>query len=659
MTAEQFVSLAAAREDRGASSRRVSLEPVLDRLPAAAYLCDSEGLITYFNARAAALWGRQPKLKHPDDRFCGSFKLFDLEGRAIPHAECWMALALREDREFIGKEISIERPDGRRLAALAFATPIHDEQGRLSGAINVLVDVTEQRRSAAETRESLETLRLLIDASPVPIVVLDPDPPIVRFWNPAAQGLFGWSAEEVVGKPIPNVPEEKRAESASFRMLVARGDAFPNLETYLLTKSGRRVDVSMSAAPIRGADGSIEGVLLLFADVTERKRAVRELKEADRAKNEFLATLAHELRNPLSPILNATEILRLSGAGSPELDWAIEVIERQMKHMTRLVDDLLDVSRITMNRLELRRERIEIGEIIKDAVEASRPIMEDCGHRLTVTADPRTVVEADRERLSQVLANLLHNAAKYTERGGIILLTATRERDDAVITVRDTGIGIPRDKLGTIFEMFTQLNPAFERAQSGLGIGLTLARRLVQMHGGTIEARSAGAGLGSEFTIRIPVAQNLREEDLRPATAKRALRRTALRVLVVDDKEDSAKSLGILLEMTGNEVRMAHDGSAAVREAAAFRPHAVLLDIGMPRMNGYDAARAIRSEAWGRDVYLIALTGWGQDIDRFRSREAGFDLHLVKPVAPAEILDRLAALERSLGLELPGRSVEH
>ncbi|HEX4440909.1 MAG TPA: PAS domain S-box protein [Thermoanaerobaculia bacterium] len=658
MSSEQFVSAAASREVGGVP-RRVRLESALSRLPAAAYMCDADGLITYFNSRAAAIWGREPKLNHPDDRFCGSFKLFDADGRPVSHSECWMALALREGRDFNGNAISIERPDGRRVDALAFVNPIFDDQGRVLGALNVVVDITEQRRSHAPAGESVETRQLLIEASPVPIVVIDPDPPIVRFWNPAAQGLFGWTADEVVGKPIPIVPEEKRVESASHRALVARGDSFPNLETYRLTKSGQRVDVSMSAAPLRSATGSIDGVLLLFADLTERKRAERELKEADRAKNEFLATLAHELRNPLSPIRNATEILRLRGAASPELDWALEIIERQMQHMTRLVDDLLDVSRITMNRLELRKERIEIGEIIKDAVEASRPILEQCEHRLTVTADPRVVVDADRERLAQVLANLLHNAAKYTERGGIILLTAARERDNAVIVVRDTGIGIPDDKLATIFEMFTQLNPVFERAQSGLGIGLTLARRLVHLHGGTIEARSAGAGRGSEFTIRIPVAQTRQDEERPRAAAQRALRRTALRVLVVDDKEDSAKSLGMLLEMTGNEVRMAHDGSAAVAEAAAFRPHAVLLDIGMPRMNGYDAARAIRSERWGRDIYLIALTGWGQEIDRFRSREAGFDLHLVKPVAPGEILDRLAALERSLGMEFPGRSVEH
>jgi CheY-like chemotaxis protein len=330
-----------------------------------------------------------------------------------------------------------------------------------------------------------------------------------------------------------------------------------------------------------------------------------------------------------------------------------------MQHMTRLVDDLLDISRITMNRLELRREPIDVGEIVKDAVEACRPILDECEHRLTVTVDPQLVVDADRERLAQVVANLLHNAAKYTERGGIILIAASREGADAVIVVRDTGIGIPDDKLATIFEMFAQLNPAFERTQSGLGIGLTLARRLVQMHGGTIQARSAGAGLGSEFTIRIPLAKPPDDEEAVRSTRPRAVPRTALRVLVVDDKEDSAKSLGMLLEMTGNEVRIAQDGAAAVREAGEFRPHAVVLDIGMPRMNGYDAARAIRREPWGRDVYLIALTGWGQDIDRVRSRDAGFDLHLVKPVAPSEILERLAQLQRSLGLVLPGSSVDH
>jgi len=653
----ELATAAGVRSDR--SARRVRVEPVLDRLPAAAYVCDAEGLITYFNARAATLWGREPKLCHADDRYCGSFKLFDAEGRAVPHSECWMALALREGREFNGREISIERPDGRRLDALAFANPLYDEDGRIEGALNVLVDVTPQRRGASEARGSYEAMKLLIEASPIPIVVVDPEPPIVRVWNPAAERLFGWTAAEVVGREIPIVPEDKLAECANQRMLIGRGDAFPGVETSRMTKSGRRIDVSLSAAPLREAGGGIRGVVLLFADVTERKRAEQSLKEADRAKNEFLATLAHELRNPLSPIRNATEILRLRGDASPELQWALDVIDRQMQHMTRLVDDLLDISRITMNRLELRREPIDVGEIVKDAVEACRPILDDCEHRLTVTVDPQIVVDADRERLAQVVANLLHNAAKYTERGGSILIAACREGADAVIVVRDTGIGIPGDKLATIFEMFAQLNPAFERTQSGLGIGLTLARRLVQMHGGTIHARSAGAGLGSEFTIRIPLAKPPGDEEAVRSTGPRAVPRTALRVLVVDDKDDSAKSLGMLLEMTGNQVRIAQDGAAAVREAGEFRPHAVVLDIGMPRMNGYDAARAIRREPWGRDVYLIALTGWGQDIDRVRSRDAGFDLHLVKPVAPSEILERLAQLQRSLGIASPGSSVDH
>ena len=648
----------AFRAESNASPRRLRLEPALDKLPAAAYLCDADGLITYFNARAAALWGREPKLRDPEDRFCGSFKLFDVEGRPIPHSECWMALALREGRDFNSKEISIERPDGRRLNALAFANPLFDDTGRVAGAVNVLIDVTSERQRAAEAHESFEELRALIDASPVPIAVTDPDPAIVRFWNPAAEKLFGWTATEVVGRPIPCVPEDKRAESASQHALVGRGQTLPRAETTRMTKSGRRIDVSLSAAPLRDARGSVSGILLIFTDDTERRRAGQSVENADRSKNEFLATLAHELRNPLSPIRNATEILRLRGDASPELQWALDVIDRQMQHMTRLVDDLLDISRITMDRLELRRERIELAEILQAAVEACKPIFEECEHRLTVTVDPQIVVDADRERLAQVVANVLHNAAKYTARGGAILLSATREGDSVVVVVRDSGIGIPADQLGSIFEMFTQLNQSLERTQSGLGIGLTLAKRLVHMHGGTIEARSAGPGLGSEFTIRLPVAEEPGVEDGGRAAA-RAIPRTTLRVLVVDDKEDSAKSLGVLLEMTGNQVRIAHDGVAAVREAAAFRPHAAVLDIGMPRMNGYEAARAIRREPWGRDVYLIALTGWGQDIDRLRSREAGFDQHLVKPVAPAEILERLAALEKTLGLGLPGSDVEH
>jgi PAS domain S-box-containing protein len=647
-----------ARGDN-ASTRRTRMEPALERLPAAVYLCDADGLITYFNSRAASLWGREPKLRHPDDRYCGSFKLFDAEGRLVPHAECWMALALREGRDFVGKEISIERPDGRRMNALAFANPLYDDQGHVTGAVNVLVDVTAQRQRKVDARESFEALRLVIDASPVPTIVIDPDPPIVRFWSSAAEKLFGWTADEAVGKPVPIVPDDKRAECAGHHALVGRGEALPGAETSRMTKNGRRIDVTLSASPLRDAEGAVSGLLLVFHDATERRRAEHALKEADRAKNEFLATLAHELRNPLSPIRNATEILRLRGDASPELQWALDVIDRQMQHMTRLVDDLLDISRITMNRLQLRKDRVEIGEILQDAVDSCKAHFEEFEHRLSVTVEPSIVVDADRERLAQVVANLLHNAAKYTERGGSVQLSASHEGDVAVIAVRDTGIGIPENQLTSIFDMFTQLNPAIEgAAHGGLGIGLTLAKRLIELHGGTVKARSGGAGRGSEFTIRMPLAPEPRKDDLARAS-RRAVPRTALRVLVVDDKEDSAKSLGMLLEMTGNQVRIAHDGVAAVREAAAFRPHAVVLDIGMPRMNGYDAARAIRREAWGRDVYLIALTGWGQEIDRLRSREAGFDQHLVKPVAPAEILERLAALERSLGLGLPGSAVDH
>ena len=650
MSTEPVVSESpGSRGDRPLPTRRLRLEPMLDSLPAAAYMCDAEGLITYYNARAAAMWGREPRLRHPDDRFCGSYKLFDADGLPVSHSECWMALALREGQGFNAKEISIERPDGERLSALAFANPIYDEAGRISGAINVVVDVGKSRRRPAGSPESLDTLRLVSDASPAPIVVIDADPPLVRFWNPAAEQLFGWSAEEVLGRPLPVVPDEKLIEFASFRSLAVRGESPRGVETQRVTKSGRRVEVSVSGEPLRDEAGTVTGLLLLFVDLTERKRAEQSLKDADHAKNEFLATLAHELRSPLSPIRNAAEILRLRGDSSPELQWALDVIERQMQHMTRLVDDLLDISRITMNRLELRKETVEIGAILEDAVEACKPILDECEHRLSVTVEPDIVIDADRERLAQVVANLLHNAAKYTERGGSIHLSAVRDGEWVVVGVRDSGIGIPADQLTTIFEMFTQLNPTLERVHGGLGIGLTLVKRLVQMHGGTVEARSGGEGRGSDFTIRLPLPEPATREE-RAATARRAVPRTSLRVLVVDDKQDSANSLALLLEMTGNQVRIANDGVAAVREAAEFRPHAAVLDIGMPRMNGYDAARAIRREEWGHEIYLIALTGWGQEIDRLRSREAGFDQHFVKPVAPSEILERLAWLERSLGL---------
>jgi CheY-like chemotaxis protein/two-component sensor histidine kinase len=370
----------------------------------------------------------------------------------------------------------------------------------------------------------------------------------------------------------------------------------------------------------------------------ERLRLLNALKESDRRKDEFLATLAHELRNPLAPILSAIKVLGLKGSPAPEARWSREVIERQVDHLTRLIDDLLEISRITRNELELRKRRVTLDEVIAGALEASRPLIEASGHEVTVSVPSAPIsLDGDLVRLSQVLLNLLNNAAKYTESNGRIWLTAERSGDTAIVRVKDTGIGIPVDKLPHLFEIFYQVDQSRERSKGGLGIGLALVRRLVEAHGGTVEARSEGLGTGSEFIVRLPMASagtavSEPKNDAVDLPVQRA------RILIADDNRDSADSLSAFLRFTNNEVYVAYDGIEAVEAAERHRPELVLLDIGMPRLNGEDACRRIRSQAWGADVTIIALTGWGQEEDRRRTMDAGFDGHLVKPIDPADVV---------------------
>jgi PAS domain S-box-containing protein len=388
-------------------------------------------------------------------------------------------------------------------------------------------------------------------------------------------------------------------------------------------------------------DGSNQPLRLIgtVVDISYRKEAELQLLDTDRRKNEFLATLAHELRNPLAPIRNAVQILLLAGLEVPNLKWATEVIDRQVRQMTRLVDDLLEVSRITTGKLEVRRETLELAAVIQEAVETSFPLIEQGGHELTVSVPPQPViVNADMIRLAQVFSNLLNNAAKYTEPGGHIQISLEAIEDYALVSVKDSGTGISAEMLPHVFEMFMQVDRNVHRSKGGLGIGLTLVKRLIEMHGGSIEVRSEGPGRGSEFIVRlptVPLGMPVIQEPPNPVTASN---NTPLRILVVDDNEDGANSLGKMLQMSGNEVRVAHDGLAAIEVAEAFRPQVILLDIGMPKLDGYDACRRIRETSWGKNTVLIALTGWGQDEDRRRTHEAGFDYHLVKPVEASTLV---------------------
>jgi signal transduction histidine kinase len=381
-------------------------------------------------------------------------------------------------------------------------------------------------------------------------------------------------------------------------------------------------------------------VAVLFADVTERTRAEQALREADRRKDEFLAMLAHELRNPLAAISNAVQILLRKEGDAQTVRSAAEILDRQVGHMVWQVDDLLDVSRISRGKIELRKEQVELAPVVNHAVETTRALC--LQHEITVTLPRKPLyVTADPVRLAQVVGNLLNNACKFTDKGGRILVAVEEDNDQAAIRVRDTGIGLASDQLGRIFELFAQVDNSLERARDGLGLGLTLVKKLVEMHNGTVEARSAGPGQGSEFIVRLPLLCFLAMAPMRQPSSGESLAANPRRILVVDDNRDSANSLAILLRLLGHTVATAHDGLEAVEKAATFRSDVILLDIGMPRLNGYEAARLIREQQQS-GLKLVALTGWGQDEDRRLSDEAGFDAHFVKPVDLAALTRLLA-----------------
>lgn len=507
----------------------------------------------------------------------------------------------------------------------------------LLARVSGILTLAKARREAMRREEELkaETASILENINDG-FVALDWDFRI-NYANPQAEQITGLRREEIIGKnhwelfpaSLGTIVEKELRRAMTERIPVK----FENY--YEPSKQWFEVD----AYPTR--DG---GMAIYFRDITDRKLAMEALQEADRRKDEFLATLAHELRNPLAPIRTGLQVLRLAEAAPEVAQQARGMMERQLQQMVRLIDDLLDVSRISRGKIELRKERVNLSEVLQNAIETSRPLVEAADHKLTVNLPPEQVfVEADLTRLAQVFANLLNNAAKYTNRGGNICLTARRMEGEVVVSVIDDGIGIPRSMLSQVFEMFAQVDRSLEKSHGGLGIGLSITKRLVEMHGGRVEVNSDGHGAGSEFVVCLPVipspAQTL-EPNLETTSAPPASRR----ILVADDNEDSAGAMAMMLKLLGNEVRTATDGLEAIQLAESFRPELILLDIGMPEMNGYDACRYIRKLPWGDDVVIAALTGWGQEEDKRRSEEAGFDHHLVKPIGPDELEKLLETL---------------
>lgn len=546
---------------------------------------------------------------------------------------------LRGDREEYTSEKRYLRPDGSSVWVILNVTLIRDARGRPWRTVGVVQDITARKQAEEALRRSEERLRRLTDTLPAYV------------WRTDAQGRTTYVNErwsEDTGLPVERLlgsgwldlvhPEDRAAGEPAMRAALARGEALQWEYRCRMRDGGYRWLLTRTE-PVR-EQGVVQGWIGTGIDIEDKKRAEAALREADRRKDEFLAMLAHELRNPLAPIRTSVELLRLR-PGTASAARAHDVIERQVQHLTRLVDDLLEVSRVTTGKVRIVRERVDARSIVAHAVEGVRALIEARRQRLEVDAAAEVVVEADRTRLAQVLGNLLHNAAKYTPEGGDIALSLARRGDEAVFTVRDTGVGIPADMLEHIFEPFVQVDRSLDRSQGGLGVGLTLARRLVELHGGTIVARSAGPGRGSEFVVRLPAvgAPAPMEEA---AHAPEAPGGRGARVLVVDDNRDAAESLGALVEALGHEARVVHDGASALDVAARWRPDLVLLDIGLPRLDGYEVARRLRA-ALGPGVVLAAVTGYGRDEDRRRSRAAGFDHHLVKPV-DVHVLERLLAV---------------
>lgn len=633
-----------------ATERREVLRVTLRSIGDAVITTDTEGRINYINEVAESLtgWSHREALWQPLER------VFNIVNEVTRRpVESPATRALREGVVVgLANHTVLIRKNGQECPIDDSAAPIRNELGHVSGCVLIFRDVTAQRLLERDKANQLLTARLLaaiVESSNDAIISKSLDG-IIQSWNAAAEHLFGYTPEQAVGKHISLIiPPERIAEEDKIIARLKEGQRIEHFETERVRSDGQLIDVSLTISPIKNGAGNVIGASKIVRDVTERKRLednlrklAADLAETDRRKNEFLATLAHELRNPLAPISNMMEVVKRAGSDGELLKQAHETIERQLAQMVRLVDDLLDLNRITHDRLELRRSEVELAPVIHQAVEVARPLIDEAGQKLTIDLpDEAIYLNADSARLAQVFGNLLNNSCKYTRPNGAISLSANRNGNDEVtVSVKDNGAGIPSDKIDSIFDMFMQVDRNSDQSQSGLGIGLTLVKRLVEMHGGSIEVSSAGEGQGSEFVVHLPVSNKPAEASapvsaVAPASSQR-------RILIVDDNRDSADSLAMLFEITGNQTYLAHDGIEAIESIEKYRPEVVLLDIGLPKLDGHEVCRRVREQPWGKDIRIIALTGWGQEDDRRKSEEAGFNGHLVKPVDYDQLLALLS-----------------
>jgi PAS domain S-box-containing protein len=549
------------------------------------------------------------------------------------------------------------RKDGTRFWADVVITALRSPSGKLTGFLKITRDLTERRRHEETLRESEARLRLLIDSvKEYAIFMLDPEGRVAS-WNQGAERIIGYTPAEIIGRSVASFyPAEAAARGAPEEEL-ATTIKHGSFETngWRLRKDGSRFWANIVICAMHDLEGRLRGFSQVTRDLTER-RQFQELTESRERTHEFLAMLSHELRNPLAPLKTSVDLLRMRSLDDPIAARAIDVMDRQVQHLTHVVSDLLDVSRITSGRITLADEDLDLETVISRAVETTSPLLESKGHSVVFIPAPQPItIRGDITRLTQVMVNLLNNAAKYTPEGGRIEIELEPARDSVAIHVRDNGIGIAAELLPRVFDLFTQGQRALDRAEGGLGIGLALVHRIVSLHGGTVRAFSPGAGRGSEFVVTLPRVVSEAARSM-PARGERSMtvgsnseeehRRKRRRVMVIDDNKDAAESMSMLFELWGHEVVCAYDGRAALETAATYRPDAVFLDIGLPGMDGYEIAERLRELPESARTVLVAITGYGQDEDRRRSREAGIDHHLVKPVAPETLQKLLDSLEK-------------
>jgi len=616
---------------------RMLIENVQDY---AIFLLDPDGLVATWNAGAQRIKGY-----NANDIIGKHFSVF-YTPESISTG--WPQRELEEAKR-VGRfedEGWRVRKDGTRFWANVVITALFNEKGELRGFSKITRDLTERRAQEERVRQSEERFRLLLEGiEDYAIFLLDQEGRVTS-WNTGAQKMTGWTADEIVGHSFELffTPEDVTRGAPAEELRNAVLNRRSEQRGWRLRKDGRRYWADSVVTSLQDFEGRLRGFSKVVRDLSEKKR-IESLEEQGRHLTEFLAMLAHELRNPLAPIRNAVGILGMDKGQTPQSAWAREVIDRQTSQLTRLVDDLLDVSRITRGKLRLQSAAMDVKSAVMRAVESSKPLIDRRKQQLHLDLPEEPVmVHGDLTRITQVTLNLLNNSAKYTQEGGEIRVALAQEGNDAVLRVRDNGAGIPPQLMDVIFDLFAQGERTIDRSEGGLGIGLTLAKRIVVLHGGSIEARSAGAGEGSEFVVRLPilapslmrVSQMATGGEPRPSAHQHS-------VLVVDDNEDAAASTAALLSLAGHDVYVVHDGQAALDAIDEHMPEVMLLDIGLPGMSGYEVAREARSRPGGDDMRIYAMTGYGHEDDRRRSLAAGFNGHLVKPVMPAELLKLIDA----------------